>query len=54
MRVPSIGLTLEERRIIREGYRFAERMLAGYRDPPGPVEVVRTWLANIRGWVSAD
>jgi len=35
MRVPSIGLPLEERRIVREGYRLAERMLRDYRDPPG-------------------
>jgi len=54
MRVPSVGLTLEERRIIREGYRFAEHLLRNYRDPPGLIEVVRQWIANIRGWVSAD
>ena len=34
MRVPSIGLTREERVIIREGYRIAEAMLRDYRDPP--------------------
>ncbi len=30
MRVPSSGLTLEERLIVREGKRLAEQMLAGY------------------------
>lgn len=30
MRVPSSGLTLEERLIVREGMRLAEQMLAGY------------------------
>lgn len=34
MRVPNIGLTLEERRIVREGRQLAERLLAGYVDPP--------------------
>jgi hypothetical protein len=41
MRVPSIGLTLEERVITREGYRFAERLLRGYQDPaPGVFEMI--------------
>lgn len=48
MRVPSIGLTLDERRIVREGYRIAERMMANYRDPPTVTEVVTQWLANCR------
>lgn len=30
MRVPSIGLKLDERRIVREGKQIAERMLEGY------------------------
>lgn len=30
MRVPDIGQPLYERRIVREGKRIAERMLAGY------------------------
>ena len=30
MHVPSSGLSLEERRIVREGKSMAERMLAGY------------------------
>ena len=46
MRVPSIGLPLDERRIVREGYRLAERMLAGYQDPPSLAATVRTWLAQ--------
>lgn len=40
MRVPSIGLPLDERLIIREAYRMAERMLADYRDPPGLIETI--------------
>ena len=45
MRVPSIGLPLDERRIVREGYRLAERMLRHYRDPaPGPVEMIGQWV----------
>lgn len=34
MRVPSVGLKLDERRIIREGYQLAESMLRDYVDPP--------------------
>lgn len=34
MRVPNAGQDLVERRIVREGKRIAEAMLAGYRDPP--------------------
>jgi len=30
MRVPSLGQPLYERRIVREGKRLAENMLAGY------------------------
>jgi hypothetical protein len=52
MRVPSVGLTLEERRIIREGYRLAEHLLRNYRDPPGLIEVIRQWMANISAWAS--
>jgi hypothetical protein len=47
MRVPSIGLTLEERRIVREGYALAERMLAGYQDPPGFFETIGGWLMQL-------
>lgn len=32
MRVPSIGLPLDERRIVREGYRIAEHMMRDYQD----------------------
>ncbi|MFP9136319.1 hypothetical protein ACLI1C_03960 [Devosia sp. XGJD_8] len=53
MRVPSIGLPLDERRIVREGYRLAERMLAGYEDPPGPVAIIGKWLAQLRVMVLA-
>ena len=48
MRVPSVGLPLDERRIIREGYRLAERMLADYRDPPGVIETISQWLSECR------
>lgn len=48
MRVPSVGLPLDERRIVREGYRLAERMLADYRDPPGMVEVIGARLLAAR------
>ena len=46
MRVPSIGQPLDERRIVREGYRLAERMLANYQDPPGLLETLATWLST--------
>jgi|GEM_PF-1534941 hypothetical protein len=48
MRVPSIGLPLDERRIVREGYRLAERLLAGYQDPPGLLETLGQWLTASR------
>ena len=44
MRVPSIGLPLDERRIVREGYRLAERMMANYQDPPSLVTTIRSFL----------
>jgi hypothetical protein len=54
MRVPSIGVTLEERReireFVREGYALAERMLANYRDPPTMFEQVGQWFAGLRAW----
>lgn len=46
MRVPSIGLPLDERLIVREGYRLAEKMMANYREPPGVIEMVRAWLGR--------
>jgi len=48
MRVPSIGLPLDERRIVREGYRLAERMLAGYEDKPSLVTMIGRRLAQWR------
>ncbi len=44
MRVPSVGLTLEERRIVREGMALAERLMADYADPPGG------WRALLALW----
>ena len=38
MRVPNTGLDAEMRQIIRDGYRFAERLMRDYRDPPGLIE----------------
>jgi hypothetical protein len=51
MRVPSFGLPLDERRIVREGYRLAERLLADYRDPPTIVERLGTVLTRLRALV---
>lgn len=49
MRVPSVGLPLDERRIIREGYQLAERLLAHYQDKPvGFLPVLRQELAECR------
>jgi len=48
MRVPSIGLTVDERRIVEEGYRIAERMMRDYRDPPGMLDIARAWLGSCR------
>lgn len=48
MRVPSIGLPLDERRIVREGYRIAERMLRGYQDKPTALQIIGTWLVQLR------
>jgi hypothetical protein len=48
MRVPSIGLPADERRIVRESLRMAEHMLRNYRDPPGMMETVQSWLVNVR------
>jgi hypothetical protein len=44
MRVPSVGLTREERRIVREGMALAERLLADHADPPGG------WRALLALW----
>ncbi|HEV7346375.1 MAG TPA: hypothetical protein VGN60_12175 [Devosia sp.] len=48
MRVPTTGLTLEERRIVREAYQVAERMLAGYQEPPSLPFTILGWLAQLR------
>ncbi|WP_224702793.1 hypothetical protein [Devosia aquimaris] len=63
MRVPSIGVTLEERRfireIVREGYVVAERMMARYQDPaPGMLMQIahlgQSGWARLRGLVRVD
>lgn len=48
MRVPSIGLPLDERRIVREGYRLAERMLADYHDAPTLLGTIGEWIDQLR------
>ena len=48
MRVPSIGLPLDERRIVREGYRLAEHMLRDYQDPPSVWATIGRGLAWLR------
>lgn len=49
MRVPSVGLSADERRIVEQGYLWAEAALRGYRDPPPLVVVMmREWLAGCR------
>ena len=57
MRVPSIGITLADRRelreIVAEGYRIAEYMLRDYRDPPTVLSTLRGWFAQVRMVVSA-
>lgn len=55
MRVPNAGQDLVERRIVREGKAIAERMLAGYVDPPdfsivGTVRLANAWLRQLRGF----
>jgi hypothetical protein len=53
MRVPSIGLTADERRIVAEGYRLAEHMLRNYQDPPSLLAIAGKWLARLRVMVLA-
>ena len=48
MRVPSIGLTSEERRIVAEGHRLAKHMLRNYQDPPSLASMIGKWLALAR------
>lgn len=56
MRVPSIGMTLADRRelraIVAEGYRIAEHMMRNYRDPPTALSMLRHWFAQVRTLVS--
>ena len=47
MRVPSIGLPLDERRIVREGYRIAEYMMRDYQDT-GMVASATRLVADLR------
>ena len=53
MRVPSIGLTSDERRIVAEGYRLAEYMLRNYQDPPSLVATFGRWLTALKASVLA-
>ncbi len=53
MRVPSVGLTRDERHIVEEGYRLAEHMLRNYQDPPSLVATLGKWLALLRTSVLA-
>lgn len=53
MRVPSVGLTRDERHIVEEGYRLAEHMLRNYQDPPSLAATVRKWLTLLRTSVLA-
>ena len=46
MRVPSIGLPLDERLIVREGYRLAERMMRNYRAPPTLTETIASAIKH--------
>jgi hypothetical protein len=48
MRVPSIGLTRDERHIVEEGYRLAEHMLRNYQDPPSLAATLGRWLTQLR------
>ena len=54
MRVPNAGQQLDERRIVREGKRIAEAMLASYADPPrlniaGLAGKVHLWRRQVLG-----
>jgi hypothetical protein len=53
MRVPSVGLTPDERHIVEEGYRLAEHMLRNYQDPPSLAATLGKWLAALRANVLA-
>ena len=51
MRVPSVGLTRDERRIVAEGYRLAEYMLRNYEDRPSRAGAFSMWVARLCGMV---
>jgi hypothetical protein len=53
MRVPSVGLTRDERHIVEEGYRLAEHMLRNYQDPPSLAATLSKWLTALRASVLA-
>jgi hypothetical protein len=53
MRVPSVGLTRDERHIVEEGYRLAEHMLRNYQDPPNLTATLGKWLMLLRASVLA-
>lgn len=48
MRVPSVGLDRDERRIVAEGYRQAEYMLRNYEDRPSLAGTIGKWVARLR------
>ncbi|SEQ07450.1 hypothetical protein SAMN05428969_1837 [Devosia sp. YR412] len=48
MRVPSIGLPLDERLIVREGYRLAERMMRNYHDKPTVTDLLVSAFQDVR------
>jgi len=54
MRVPNTGLPADERRIVAEGYRIAERMLRDYQDPPSLSARLGKWLEQLRLTVARD
>ena len=53
MRVPSVGLTRDERHIVAEGYRLAEYMLRDYEDRPSLAATIGRWVERLRGLVPA-
>ena len=53
MRVPSVGLTRDERHIVAEGYRLAEYMLRNYEDRPSLGTKIGRWLERLRMTVLA-
>ena len=53
MRVPSVGLSRDERHIVAEGYRLAEYMLRNYEDRPSLGATIGRWLERLRMTVLA-